>query len=110
MALFQERFLRELASQKLRNDSRYSAYSTESVKDSLRKSLLSESSVNFSKGKRSFDIFLSHSYSDKELILGIMKVLENFGYSIYIDWIEDYGMDRNNVTRTNVLLISGDVQ
>jgi len=105
MALFQESYLRNLASQKLRNDSRYSAYSTESVNDSIRKSLLLESSVNFSKGKRSFDIFLSHSYSDKELILGVKEALVRFKYSVYIDWIDDYGMDRTNVTKESVLWI-----
>ena len=100
--LFQESYLRNLASQKLRNDSRYYSYSTE---DSLRKSLLLESYDEFSIGKRNFDIFLSHSYSDKELILGIKTALENFKYSVYIDWIQDSSMDRANVTKDNALWI-----
>jgi hypothetical protein len=101
MALLQESYLRKLASQKLREDRRYDAYSSEAI----RKSLLLESSVNFSAGKRAFDIFLSHSYSDKELILGIKIELENFGYSVYVDWIEDYSMDRTKVTKDNVIWI-----
>jgi hypothetical protein len=105
MALIQESYLRGLATQRMRNDSRYSAYSSESVHDSIRKSLLLESDVVFSAGKRSFDIFLSHSYSDKELILGIKTCLENYSYSVYVDWIEDYSMDRTNVTKTNVFWI-----
>jgi hypothetical protein len=105
MALFQEGYLRNLASQRLREDRRYNAYSSESSYDSIRKSLLLESSVNFSAGKRAFDVFLSHSYSDKELVLGIKIELENFGYSVYIDWIEDYSMDRTNVTKKNVIWI-----
>jgi hypothetical protein len=105
MALFQENYLRNLASQRLRNDNRYKTYSTESANDSLRKSILLESSVNFSAGKRSFDIFLSHSYSDKELILGVREALEKFRYSVYIDWIDDSGMDRANITKESVLWI-----
>jgi hypothetical protein len=106
MALFQESYLRSLASEKLRNDGRYSAYSSESTHDSIRKSLLSEAEINFSAGRLcSFDVFLSHSYSDKELILGMKLGLEKFGYSIYVDWIEDNSMDRTNVTKENVLWI-----
>jgi hypothetical protein len=106
MALFQEGYLRNLASEELRNDGRYSAYSSESTYDSIRKSLLSEAEINFSAGRQqSFDVFLSHSYSDKELILGMKLGLEKFGYSVYIDWIEDDSMDRTNVTKENVLWI-----
>jgi hypothetical protein len=105
MALFQEGYLRNLASEKLRNDRRYSVYASESTQDSIRKSLLSEAEIAFSAEKRVFDIFLSHSYSDKELILGIKLGLEKFGYSVYIDWIEDDRMDRTNVTTENVLWI-----
>ena len=105
MALFQEGYLRNLAFEKLRNDRRYSVYSSESTHDSIRKSLLSEAEINFSAGRRSFDVFLSHSYSDKELILGMKLGLEEFGYSVYIDWIEDDSIDRTNVTKENVLWI-----
>jgi hypothetical protein len=105
MALIQESYLRNLAAQRVRNDSRYSAHSNEAAHDSIRKSLLLESDVVFSAGKQSFDIFLSHSYSDKELILGIKICFENFGYSVYVDWIEDYSMDRTNVTKANAFWI-----
>jgi hypothetical protein len=105
MALFQENYLTNLASQRLKGDRRYDAYSSEDAHDYIRKSLLLESSVNFSAGKHAFDIFLSHSYSDKELILGIKIELENFGYSVYVDWIEDYSMDRTNVIKDNVIWI-----
>lgn len=105
MVLFQESYLRNIASQKLRNDRRYNAYSAEAAHDSIRKSILLESSVNFSNGKRSFDIFMCHSYSDKELILGIKTTLEQFSFSVYVDWIDDYSMDRYNVTKENVLWI-----
>lgn len=46
-----------------------------------------------------YDIFLSHSIKDAELILGIKMVCEDLGYSVYVDWIEDRELDRNNVTK-----------
>jgi hypothetical protein len=101
MALIQESYLRNLAAQKVRADSRYRSVSTESVYDYLRKSLLVESSESFSAGKI-YDVFLSHSFSDKDLVLGLKTELENFGYSVYVDWIEDYGLNRCNVTQNNV--------
>jgi hypothetical protein len=102
MALLQENYLRNLAAQKINNDRRRYSQSSES----LKKSILSESSINFSAGKK-FDIFLSHSYSDKDLMLGLKIEFEAFGYSVYIDWIEDYGLNRIDVTRNNVLWIQG---
>jgi TIR domain len=35
-----------------------------------------------------FDIFLSHSSMDKELVLGVMRILENKGFSVYVDWAD----------------------
>jgi len=47
-----------------------------------------------------YDIFLSHSYADKdiieELVFSLMQ-MKNFSFSIYIDWIEDRQLKRNNV-------------
>jgi len=103
MSLLQESYLRNLAAKKVRSDSRYSYESH--IQDSIQKSLLLESSVNFSAGQRDFDIFLSHSFSDKELVLGFKLELESFGYSVYVDWVDDAGLDRTNVTSSNVLLI-----
>lgn len=45
-----------------------------------------------------FDIFLSHSIRDAELVLGVKVVLEDAGKSVYIDWIEDPALDRAQVT------------
>ena len=44
-----------------------------------------------------FDIFLSHAFDDKELILGVALVLEDLGYVVYLDWRDDAGLDRKNV-------------
>lgn len=53
----------------------------------------------------SFDIFLSHSYLDKEIIEGIYIELLNLGYSVYVDWIIDPKLDRSNVTKESASLI-----
>jgi hypothetical protein len=44
-----------------------------------------------------YDIFLSHAFSDKDTILGTTETLEDLGYSVYVDWRDDPGLDRQNV-------------
>lgn len=61
--------------------------------------------VATAKTKTSFDIFLSHSTSDAEIILGVKGVLEDYGKSVYIDWLEDPQLDRANVTAANAEVI-----
>lgn len=46
----------------------------------------------------SFDVFLSHSYRDAELIVGIHRILAESGLSVYVDWIANGSRDRTNVT------------
>jgi hypothetical protein len=54
-------------------------------------------SAQFSEGK-TYDVFLSHSFGDAAVILGIKYLIEEQGRSVYVDWIEDKGLDRKNVT------------
>ena len=61
--------------------------------------------VATAKAKTSFDIFLSHSTSDAEIILGVKGVLEDHGKSVYVDWLEDPQLDRANVTAANAEVI-----
>lgn len=44
-----------------------------------------------------FDIFLSHSFQDSELILGVKEILESSGQTVYVDWINDPMLDRSKV-------------
>lgn len=62
-------------------------------------SIILESVKTFSTAKK-YDIFLSHSIRDAELILGMKATLEDMGYSVYVDWIEDPQLDRSRVTPT----------
>ena len=46
-----------------------------------------------------FDIFLSHSYADRNIIPNLKKALELMGYKVYVDWINDRLLSRENVTK-----------
>jgi hypothetical protein len=45
-----------------------------------------------------FDVFLSHSILDAQVILGVKSLLEAEGLSVYVDWVEDAELDRSRVT------------
>ena len=63
--------------------------------------ILNESKKNHT----SFDIFLSHSFLDKDEVEGLYIELTNQGYSVYVDWIIDPELDRNNITKKSATLI-----
>lgn len=44
------------------------------------------------------DIFLSHAYKDREIVTGLALLIEDLGYSVYIDWRDDPSLDRDQVT------------
>lgn len=46
-----------------------------------------------------FDIFLSHSYTDSLLARRVKNKLESYGFSVYVDWINDPQFDRRYVNR-----------
>jgi hypothetical protein len=48
-----------------------------------------------------FDIFLCHSYLDKDVIKGLYIELTRAGFSVYVDWIIDPHLDRENVTKAS---------
>lgn len=45
-----------------------------------------------------YDVFLSHSSLDKKLVLTLIELFNEAGYAVYVDWIEDQELDRNNAT------------
>jgi hypothetical protein len=45
-----------------------------------------------------YDIFLSHSFQDADLVLGLkLKLEQDFGHSVYVDWLADPQLDRSKV-------------
>jgi hypothetical protein len=46
-----------------------------------------------------FDIFLSHSFDDRELVVGTKRLIEDRGLTVYVDWIDDALLDRSAVDR-----------
>lgn len=61
--------------------------------------------TNVDKSKIKFDIFLSHSYLDRDEVLGLYRELTDMGFSVYVDWIVDADLDRTNVTKATAELI-----
>lgn len=66
---------------------------------------LNESRRTFSTTRTSYDIFLSHSYLDKAEVNVIKHLIESFNFSVYVDWIEDSHLDRNNVNRQTAQML-----
>lgn len=59
--------------------------------------ILGEESRRFTSTSQ-YDVFLSHSYDDAEVILGVKSIIEELGLTVYVDWIDDAGLDRSRVT------------
>lgn len=64
----------------------------------LSKRAINEASIKNIQEKN-FDIFLSHSYKDKEIIPALKYQLEEMGYTVYVDWITDKLLSRENVNK-----------
>lgn len=53
-----------------------------------------------------YDVFLSHSSNDADVIGGVKELLEARGLSVYVDWADD-SLDRNNVTPEAAAVLRG---
>lgn len=52
-----------------------------------------------------YDIFLSQTIRDAEIVLGVYDFLTEKGYVVFCDWIDAPEADRNRVTPTNAAFI-----
>jgi hypothetical protein len=67
----------------------------------LQKALSAERLASDSNVVR-YDVFLSHSFLDRDTILRLNYIMEEeLGLEVYVDWIEDAEMDRSIVTPDN---------
>ncbi|MFB5192953.1 toll/interleukin-1 receptor domain-containing protein [Alicyclobacillus fastidiosus] len=72
---------------------------SKSLNESASKILMTDSIKKFAQEKK-YDIFLSHSYQDHNLILGLKAEIEEItGLSVFVDWIAKPELDRENVTK-----------
>lgn len=61
--------------------------------------ILKSASTKFNINKQ-YDIFLSHSFHDAEVIHGLkIFIEETYSLSVYVDWIDDPELDRTHVTK-----------
>ncbi|QSF36399.1 TIR domain-containing protein (plasmid) [Priestia megaterium] len=61
--------------------------------------ILKSASYEFSE-KKTYDIFLSHSFRDAEVIHGLKLFIETMlDLTVYVDWIDDPELDRSQVSR-----------
>lgn len=54
---------------------------------------------------KKYDIFLSHSYLNAIEISVLKKMIEGFGFSVYVDWIEDSNLSRDEVTKETARIL-----
>lgn len=83
-------------------------YTSNYLKQLSRNKPLNESTRMFSQANKThiaFDIFISHSFLDKDEVEGLYLELTRLGYTVYVDWIIDPHLDRNNITKQTATLI-----
>ncbi len=86
-------------------NSRYLIKLAESKAETLEKSIhsvIAESMVKIASKEETndrYDIFLSHRFLDSKEILGIITELENFGYAVFVDWLEDLRLSRTSISK-----------
>ncbi|EIA0558219.1 MULTISPECIES: toll/interleukin-1 receptor domain-containing protein [Enterobacteriaceae] len=57
------------------------------------------------KEHENFDVFLSHSIDDADLVLGIMVLLQQQGLRVYVDWIVDTQLSRDSVNKETAAVL-----
>jgi len=68
------------------------------VESELRKSAPASIESNF-------DILMSHSFEDAEVILGVKILIEGARLRVYVDWIEDGQLNRGKVTKRTAKIL-----
>ncbi len=72
----------------------------------LAKSILNEAvAIGTARANISFDVFLSHTILDKDIVYGVLDLLSSHGHSVYVDWITDSYLDRSKVNKESAELI-----
>lgn len=70
------------------------------------RAVLNASMENYrDKPHEKFDVFLSHSIDDSDLVLGVMELLQKQGLKVYVDWVVDKKLDRNSVNKETAAVL-----
>lgn len=104
MSFFTEEELRNRAKEQMRVKTYGPAFDST---EKRARAILSEHRDNrqsyLSDSLRTYDIFLSHSSKDTEIVAGLKLRIEDLGYSVYVDWIDDPLLNRAHVTKETAL-------
>lgn len=105
MALFtEERLKNRVRNQIVKGFGSYVYENLDSKAFTILNKSISEQRL-YSNVEKVYDIFLSHSASDTAMIAGLSLELEDLGFSVYVDWIEDPELDRSKVTKKTAKLL-----
>ena len=88
----------------LRYNQRQRPLVSQSGEIAYAKGKLAEASSSFS-ASETYDVFLSHSYEDARIVKVIKEMLEESGFKVYVDWIEDEHLDRGRVTSNTASIL-----
>lgn len=67
-------------------------------------SILHKAALEFS-DEKTYDIFISHSYTDADEILKLKQIIEEMDFTTYVDWVEDEQLDRSKVNKETAKLL-----
>ncbi len=70
----------------------------------LHEGVTIEKSLRFDAAEQ-YDLFISHSFKDKNLVIGLKHLFEKAGYKVYIDWVDDVQLDRSRVNESTAITI-----
>lgn len=106
MSLFTSNFLRERAFNEIQKSGLENKFSSQTRSQLVESRLFSSlSSQKNDSSLKKYDIFLSHSSKDAVEVKGMKLVLEDMGYTVYVDWIEDPNLDRSKVTKETAVML-----
>ena len=90
-----------------KSEARYAATRNRNLQKSagLTSGRILKESATAAKASDAFDVFLSHSIADAEIVLGIKQLLEESGLKVYVDWVEDAQLDRGAVTKETAAVL-----
>lgn len=105
--LITERRLNERLSDEIRKSYGFTFDTNEKAKQILNES---RASKFYKDSTDVYDIFLSHSISDSAKIAGLKLIMEDMGYKVYVDWIDDPALNRATVNRETALQLQKRMQ